>query len=122
MAAAPDAPGLVRGLQARAVHASPAVILDHLDGWWLRGEGVSGPAARRLIDSAREQHRRFGGLITTPRQAKALLEDPALTVFENPAAYLACNYDPIRALCNPASGPGRATRPASTGAGPAAPT
>jgi len=31
-----DAPGLVRGLQERAAQAFPAVILDHLDGWWLR--------------------------------------------------------------------------------------
>jgi hypothetical protein len=64
------------------------------------GEGVSGPAARRLIHAAREEHR-FGGLVATPRQAKALLSDPALTVFENADAYLTCNYDPRRALCNP---------------------
>jgi GNAT superfamily N-acetyltransferase len=31
-----DAPGLVRGLQERAARAFPVVILDHLDGWWLR--------------------------------------------------------------------------------------
>jgi ribosomal protein S18 acetylase RimI-like enzyme len=33
---AADAPGLVRGLQERAARAFPTVILDHLDGWWLR--------------------------------------------------------------------------------------
>jgi hypothetical protein len=65
------------------------------------GEGVSGPAARRLIHAAREEHHCFGGLVATPRQAKALLSDPALTVFENADAYLTCNYDPRRALCNP---------------------
>ena len=92
---------------ARAVAAHLSDVHESLE----QGEGVSGPAARRLIDSARDQHRRFGGLITTPRQAKALLEDPALTVFENPAAYLTCNYEPSRALCNPASGPGRANTP-----------
>ena len=64
-------------------------------------EVVSGPAARRLIHAAREEHHRFGGILTTPRQAKALLSDPALTVFENADAYLICNYDPCRALCNP---------------------
>jgi GNAT superfamily N-acetyltransferase len=31
-----DVPGLVRGLQERAARAFPAVVLDHLDGWWLR--------------------------------------------------------------------------------------
>ena len=30
------APGLVRSLQERAARAFPAVILDHLVGWWLR--------------------------------------------------------------------------------------
>ncbi|MFF4880827.1 GNAT family N-acetyltransferase [Micromonospora sp. NPDC000668] len=31
-----DPPGLVRGLQERAARAFPAMVLDHLDGWWLR--------------------------------------------------------------------------------------
>jgi hypothetical protein len=76
------------------------------------GEGVSGPAARRLIHAAREEHHRFGGMITTARQAKALLTDPALTVFENADAYLTCNYDPRRALCNPDNvGEGTAATP-----------
>lgn len=76
------------------------------------GEGVSGPAARRLIHAAREEHHRFGGMITTARQAKALLSDPALTVFENTDAYLTCNYDPRRALCNPDNaGDGTAATP-----------
>lgn len=66
-----------------------------------RGEGVSGPAAQRLIAAARTEHHQFGGIVTTHRQAKALLNDPALTVFENHEAYLTCNYDPSRALCNP---------------------
>ena len=34
--AAADASGLVRGLQERAAQAFPALILDHVDGWWLR--------------------------------------------------------------------------------------
>jgi len=40
-------------------------------------------------------------MITTARQAKNLLADPAMAVFENKQAYLICNYDPSRALCNP---------------------
>ena len=51
-------------------------------------------------------------MLATPRQAKALLSDPALTVFENADAYLTCNYDPRRALCNPDNVPDPA--PAST--------
>ncbi|TSE01720.1 integrase [Skermania sp. ID1734] len=65
------------------------------------GGKVSGPAARRLILAAHEQHRRFGGMVLNQRQAKALLSDPALTVFHNPEAYLSCNYDPAQAQCNP---------------------
>ena len=46
------------------------------------GSGVSGPAARRLINAADTQHRRFGGLVTTTRQARSLLADPALNVLQ----------------------------------------
>ena len=34
--AAADAPALVRGLQERTARAFPAVVLDRVDGWWLR--------------------------------------------------------------------------------------
>ncbi|WP_344656727.1 integrase [Catenulispora subtropica] len=63
------------------------------------GQGVSGPAARRLIASAKGQHERFGGIVATTRQAKALLADPTLNVFENKKAYLTCNWDRSKALC-----------------------
>ncbi|MEU6183703.1 hypothetical protein [Streptomyces coeruleorubidus] len=65
------------------------------------GEGVSGPAARRLINAAAQEHHRFGGLITSIRQAKDLLADPTLNVFENKEAFLFCNYDRAKALCHP---------------------
>jgi hypothetical protein len=63
------------------------------------GEGVSGPAARRLIAAAQTEHERFGGIVATTRQAKALLADPTLNVFDNPKAYLLCNWDRSKALC-----------------------
>ncbi|GAA0589263.1 hypothetical protein GCM10010174_00120 [Kutzneria viridogrisea] len=74
------------------------------------GEGVSGPAARRLINSAPQEHHRFGGMITTVRQARTLLADPSLNVFDNPEAYLTCNYDPAKALCHPDRG-GKSSAP-----------
>ena len=86
---------------ARAVADHLADVHDSLQA----GHGVSGPAARRLIHAARQQHHRFGGAIFTRRQAKALLADPTLTVFENASAFLTCNYDPGKALCNPDNGP-----------------
>ncbi|MFC5334703.1 site-specific integrase [Mycobacterium branderi] len=85
---------------ARAVADHLADVHDSLQA----GHGVSGPAARRLIDAAHQQHQRFAGAILTRRQAKALLADPTLTVFGNAAAYLTCSYDPVKALCNPDNG------------------
>ncbi|MFD5147111.1 integrase [Streptomyces sp. NPDC058401] len=68
------------------------------------GEGISGPAARRLIHSAAHEHHRFGGIITSVRQARSLLADPTLNVFENKEAFLFCNYDRAKALCHPGRG------------------
>jgi hypothetical protein len=85
---------------ARAVADHLADVHDSLQA----GHGVSGPAARRLIHAAHQQHHRFGGAILTRRQAKALLADPTLTVYENASAFLTCNYDPTKALCNPDNG------------------
>ncbi|WP_097966738.1 integrase [Streptomyces sp. or20] len=65
------------------------------------GEGISGPAARRLIHSAAQEHHRFGGIITSVRQARSLLADPNLNVFENKDTFLFCNYDRAKALCHP---------------------
>ncbi|WP_104176117.1 hypothetical protein [Arthrobacter sp. Y81] len=63
------------------------------------GAGISGPAARRAINAA--QHApECTGTIVNARQARALLENPSLTVYENPSAMLMCVYKPDRALCN----------------------
>jgi hypothetical protein len=45
----------------------------------------------------------------SPRQIRALLTDPALQVHDNPQAFLACNYDPAKALCHPDRAAGAAT-------------
>lgn len=77
-------------------------IADHLADLGddlARGEGVSGPAARRLIQAVDRRRTTFVGMITTKRQYRALLADPLLNVFENKRAYLTCNYDPAKALC-----------------------
>jgi hypothetical protein len=82
---------------ARAMASYLQDVSDSLDS----GGGVSGPAARRLIDAARQAASRFEGLFLSPRQARALLADPALQVHDSPGAFLACNYDPAKALCHP---------------------
>jgi hypothetical protein len=85
---------------ARAVAQDLTDVHEALDN----GGGVSGPAARRLIQAAGTEHRRFAGLVTTTRQAHSLLADPALNVFNNSEAFLLCNYDRSKALCHPSRG------------------
>ncbi|MFE7856342.1 hypothetical protein [Streptomyces sp. NPDC057403] len=85
---------------ARTVAENLSIINEALQ----EGEGVSGPAARRLIHAAATEHQRFGGMITTTRQARNLLADPTLNVFENEEAFLMCNYDRTKALCHPSRG------------------
>ena len=78
------------------------------------GEHVSGPAARRLISAAARAHLRFEGMVLTPKQASALLAVPQFHVYDNPDAFLTCNYDPTKALCHPEriDAPGRSIPPA----------
>lgn len=85
---------------ARSVAQDLTDVHEALDN----GGGVSGPAARRLIHAAGTEHRRFGGLITTTRQARSLLNDPVLNVFNNTDQFLLCNYDRAKALCHPSRG------------------
>jgi hypothetical protein len=43
------------------------------------------------MDAAAREHHRFGGITTTHRQARALLDDPGLTAFEDQRAFPLCN-------------------------------
>ncbi|MEV6594155.1 hypothetical protein [Streptomyces acidicola] len=63
------------------------------------GVGISGPAARRAIHAA-AQAPAFAGSIRTHRQARDILGNPALTVYDNPRAFLMCVYNRDRALCH----------------------
>jgi hypothetical protein len=78
---------------------------DRLDA----GEAVSGPAAERFISAARDAAARYEGMFLSPRQAHALLSDHALQVHDSPQAFLACNYDPAKALCHPGRTAGKTT-------------
>ncbi len=91
--------------QARSIADTLADAADRLRD----GEGVSGPATARYIASASEFTATYGGTCLTGCQHKALLANPRLRVFDNDQAILACNYDPMTALCNPGRGtPGKA--------------
>jgi len=65
------------------------------------GEGVSGPAAIRMIEAARQRTARFEGMFLAERDLKAMLINPQFQVFDNPQAFLTCNKDPDKALCDP---------------------
>ncbi|MFD5720920.1 integrase [Streptomyces sp. NPDC127036] len=62
------------------------------------GDGVSGPAARRAINAA-AQAPQFVGTIVTVRQARSVMGNPDLAVYDNPNALLMCVYKADKALC-----------------------
>jgi len=72
------------------------------------GEHVSGPAAERYRASAREFTAAYQGAVLSKRQARALLHNRRLRVFDHPDALLACNHNPLTALCDPNRGTQRA--------------
>jgi integrase len=92
--------GLRRVLDIETARA----MADYLDDVAERlkdGEGVSGPAARRMIKAVRDAKLRFEGMFLSPRDADDLLEESQFHVYDNPEAFLTCNYDPAKALCHP---------------------
>ena len=62
-----------------------------------------------LVRAARDARARFGGKFLTPRQAEALFDGTELNVYDNPQAFLTCNYDPAKALCHAERAAKRAT-------------
>jgi hypothetical protein len=98
--------GLARVLDIETA-ATMASYLQHVNDCLEAGEAVSGPAAARLMNAAWDAATRYEGLFLSPRQARALLADPALQVHDNPRAFLACNYDPAKALCHPSRSAGK---------------
>ncbi|MDV6278142.1 hypothetical protein R3Q06_32235 [Rhodococcus erythropolis] len=58
-----------------------------------------------MISAATDAQLRFEGMFLTPKQANALLAAPKFHVYDNPEAFLTCNYDPAKALCHPGRDP-----------------
>ncbi|MFG3151433.1 integrase [Streptomyces sp. NPDC048219] len=63
------------------------------------GLGISGPAARRAIKAAATAPQYTGTLITA-RQARHILTNPRLAVYDNPHTLLMCVYKRAKALCH----------------------
>ena len=89
---------------------SIAEYLQDLSDRLETGEAVSGPAATRLLASARARSARFEGMFLTDRDFTGLLTDPQFQVFDHPDAFLTCNKDPDKALCDPQRGKRPAAR------------
>jgi hypothetical protein len=100
--------GLRRVLEIETAR-SMAGYLDDLAGRINDGEGISGPAAQRMIKAAKDASVRFEGMFLTPKQADALLDEPQFNVYDSPASFLTCNNDPAKAMCHPER-PGRSKR------------
>jgi len=86
--------------RARTLADTLAEAADRLD----RGEHVSGPAAKRYRASAQEFTATYQGAYLSKRQHRALLNNRSLRVFDHPDALLACNHNPLTALCDPNRG------------------
>ena len=80
---------------ARATADTLTTLNDDLT----HGVGISGPDARRAVHAA-AQAPTFAGSIRTRRQARDILGNPALTVYDNPRSFLMCVYNRDRALCH----------------------
>lgn len=91
--------GLRRVLDVETARAM-ADYLDDLGERIDQGEGVSGPAAQRMIKAAREARIRFEGTFLSPKMAEALLDEARFNIYDNPEAFLTCNNDPAKALCH----------------------
>jgi integrase len=62
------------------------------------GEHVSGPAAPAYLERTHQANHRFAGrTLTSTRQARPVLANPALQVF--PAKGMTCVFDPAKAKC-----------------------
>ena len=82
------------------------VIRDRLEAGYKElaaGEGVSGPAAERFVESVMEYKAQFRGSVLTRHDAKTLLRNPNLQVYDNPQQHLACCYNESQALCHPSN-------------------
>ncbi|MER5845836.1 integrase [Streptomyces sp. NPDC002012] len=63
------------------------------------GVGISGPAARRAINAAAHAPE-FIGTVMSARAAKDILDNPQLSVYDNPGSHLMCVYNRDKALCH----------------------
>lgn len=76
----------------------------------IAGAQVSGPAAKRLIELA-SRGAGFGGTFLTDAEIRRIKADSRLKLYDNPQTYLACMFDPDKALCQSGRARNSATEP-----------
>ncbi|TMR94237.1 hypothetical protein [Nonomuraea basaltis] len=63
------------------------------------GEGISGPAARRVIRAA-ARATTFAGATINARTAQHLIANEDVMIYDNPQAFVLCHYKRAQALCH----------------------
>jgi integrase len=63
------------------------------------GEGISGPAARRVINAA-ARATVFAGTTINATSAQKLIANEDVMLYDNPAAFVLCHYKRAQALCH----------------------
>lgn len=78
---------------------SVALRLSEVHDQLREGERVSGPSAVQFVDALRRQKEQYGGVVASTRQARHLLQDPALNIYRNDEAFVWCNFKSETAKC-----------------------
>lgn len=78
----------------------------HLGDLLDAGEGISGPAAQRVIEATQRLPR-----LLLPSDERRLRKDKSLPVYDNPAAIALCYYEEQGALCQKLKQTGKDTQP-----------
>lgn len=92
--------------EVSALRDNLAQVRSDLDS----GSGASGPAARRLIQQV-TQGTHFAGSYLTTRELTHIASELDFKLYDNPQNYLACLFDPNKALCHSRQPSGRIQEP-----------
>ena len=88
-------------------------FLDARSSQLKAGEGVSGPAADRLLSGVMEYDARWAGQVLDENDCQDMLRNPKLHISDSPHQFVVCNYNAAVAECHPENdrGPGGANGP-----------
>jgi hypothetical protein len=90
--------GIHELIDVETVLATADTVADLKDGMQA-GEGISGPAARRVIKAA-ARATIFEGTTITATSARKLIVNEDVMIYDNPQAFVLCHYKRAQALCH----------------------